>query len=245
MRDWISQRPRVVRLSLEAAWIAGGQALAVAGMLVGVRVMTEWLSPRDYGFVALSLTLVTLVQQVLMGGLGQGIARFYSIAKDAGAFGPYMRASLRLMIFASIATLAVGLLLSASVLGSQHGSWLTLMAASTLFALFSGWNGNLSGFQNAARQRKIVAFHAALDAWLRVLLALAFMRAAGASATAVILGYAASSAVATFSQLLFLRRLGDVPSMQERPRESGASWETSIWQFSWPSPYGASSPGYS
>ena len=41
------------------------------------------------------------------------------------------------------------------------------LIAATVFALISGLNGVLSGLQNAARQREVVAWHRALEQWLR------------------------------------------------------------------------------
>ena len=61
--------------------------------LVLVRVLTEFLDPVQYGEVALGLTLTGLVNQVVMGGLGNGISRFYTIAAEKNAFGDYLAAA--------------------------------------------------------------------------------------------------------------------------------------------------------
>ena len=51
-----------------------------------------------------------------------------------------------------------------------------------------------------------MAFHGGLDAWLRILLAVAAVFLMGASSTAVVIGYTCASLVVTVSQLAFLRR---------------------------------------
>ena len=69
---------RFVRLSKEGFWIVLGQAIAVLGSLVGVRVLTGLLTSAEYGELALGMTLAILVGQTLFGPLGQGATRFYA-----------------------------------------------------------------------------------------------------------------------------------------------------------------------
>ena len=52
------------------------QAAAVAGALIGVRVLTGILPPAQYGELALGLTIATLVNQVIMAPLTGGFFRF-------------------------------------------------------------------------------------------------------------------------------------------------------------------------
>ena len=60
---------RFRRLGHEFFWITLGQAVAVSGALVGVRVLTGLLAPEAYGQLALGMTLATLVNQIVLGPL--------------------------------------------------------------------------------------------------------------------------------------------------------------------------------
>jgi len=155
---------RYYHLAKEGTWILLGQVSAVLGALVLVRVLTEYLDPVQYGRIALGLTVVGLVDQVAMGGLSNGISRFYSVAAEKQEFGGYVRASRRLIFFATLVVFGAGatLLTGLSLLGGDR--WISLAAAALLFAVLSIYNSTLSGIQNAARQRAVVAFHGALDA---------------------------------------------------------------------------------
>ncbi len=73
---------RIKRLAKEGSWIVIGQIAVVAGALVLVRVLTEYLAPAQYGQLALGLTVAGLVNQVVMGGITAGIGRFYAIAAE-------------------------------------------------------------------------------------------------------------------------------------------------------------------
>jgi len=225
----LSERFR--RLSREGSWIVIGQIVAVLGALVLVRVLTQLLDPAQYGQLALGLTVAGLVNQVVMGGVTAGIGRFYSIAAEKNDLTRYLHASRRLMGYATAVVVAIALVLMAGLLWLGYSQWMGLAAGALALSVLSGYNASLSGIQNAARQRAVVAFHGGLDAWLKILLAVGVMLWLGSSSTAVVLGYALSSLLVTGSQLLFLRRL--IRPQGQKPRAS-ANWGRQIWVYSWP-----------
>lgn len=226
-------RQRIVRLSREAGWILAGQIASVLGALVLVRVLTEYLEPAEYGQLALGLTIAGLVNQVVMGGITNGISRFYSIAAEKSNLWGYLRTSSRLMGYATlvVAAIALALMIGLSVAGQSQ--WLGLTAAVLVFSILSGFNSSLSGIQNAARQRSIVALHSGMDAWLKIGLAVGVMLWLGTSSTAVVIGYTLSALMVTISQLVFLgrmlRRQGNIPRS-----DGNEDWARQIWHFSWP-----------
>ena len=68
------------RLLKEGSWIAIGQIVSGLGSIILVKVLTEKLSPTPYGEMALGLTISSLMNNIVIGGINNGIARFYSIA---------------------------------------------------------------------------------------------------------------------------------------------------------------------
>jgi O-antigen/teichoic acid export membrane protein len=222
---------RYFRLAKEGTWVATGQICSVLGSLVLVRVLTEYLEPVQYGQIALGLTVAALVNQAVLGGLTNGISRFFSIASEREDLRGYLRASSRLMALATLLVSAIGVLLLLGLFLLDYSRWIGLALAALVFAVLSGFSGAISAIQNAARQRAVVAFHGGLDAWLKILLAVAAMRWLGNSSTAVMLGYAGSSLLVTCSQLLFMRRLIWTKTARVA---SSASWSSQIWEFSWP-----------
>lgn len=187
--------------------------------------------PSQYGQLALGLTVAGLVNQVVMGGINNGIIRFYSIATEKKNLTGYLKASWRLMLYATIAVIVIGLLLIGGLLWLGYSQWMGLAAAALLFSLLSGYNSSLSGIQNAARQRAVVAFHGGLDAWLKVILALGLMLWLGSSSTVVIIGYVLSSFLVNVSQFIFLRSLISQGSDQTSEKYQ---WVLHIWTYSWP-----------
>lgn len=223
--------PRFRRLAKEGSWIVIGQIASVLGALVLVRVLTEHLDPTQYGQLALGLTVAGLIGQVVTGGVTAGIGRFYSIAAEKQDLPGYLRASRRLMVYATVAVVAIGLVLMAGLLWLGYSQWMGIAAAALMFSVLSGYNSSLSGIQNAARQRAVVAFHSGLDAWLKILLALGVLLWLGTSSTAVLIGYALSSLIVTCSQFLFLRRL--IPGQANKTGDV-TLWMRQMWMYSWP-----------
>lgn len=228
-----AERERILRLSKEGGWIVLGQIATVTGMLVLVRVLTEYLSPAEYGQLALGLTIAGLVNQVVMGGVTNGIGRYYSISVEKGGLWGYLRASGQLLGYATVAVVIIAVVLVFSLWVTNYSHWIGLVIAVLVFSILSGYSSALNGIQNAARQRAIVALHTGMNAWLKIGLAVGAILWLGSDSTAVVMGYTLSALVITASQLFFLNSLmhhqGASPG-----GESHEEWARAMWQFSWP-----------
>ncbi len=224
---------RFKRLAKEGSWIIAGQVAALAGALVLVRVLTERLEPAQYGQLALGLTVAGLVNQTVLGGISAGIARLYSIADEQKALRAYLEDSVRLLVYAALAVVVIGLAVMAGLMSLGYSQWVGLAAAALVFSLLSGFTGVLTGIQNAARQRAAAAFNIGLDAWLKIAFAAAMMLWLGSTSTAVVVGYCCSSLLILLSQLFMLRQ---TMTAQDAPSANagGHDFLRQIWSFSWP-----------
>lgn len=224
-------RPRLHRLAKEGSWIIIGQIGAVAGGLVLIRVLTEHLDPVQYGQLALGLTVATLVEQVVMVGVIASIGRFYSIAVEKQELHGYLRASRRLLGYATLMVMCIALVLSTGLLCLGYSHWMGMVTAALVFAVLSGFSSTLIGIQNAARQRAIAALHNSLDAWLKILLVLGAMFWLGTASFAVVVGYCCSSLLVTVSEFMFLRRT--LPQ-NTTCSEAHTPFIRQMWVYSWP-----------
>lgn len=223
--------PRLLGLFKEGFWIVLGQAMAMLGLLVGVRLLTELLDPAAYGELALGMTVATLVNQVIFGPVVGGVIRFYAPAVEQGDFVSYSRAVRRFVLMAT----GVVVLLATMVIAGLHltgrAEWEAIVVLAFVFAILSGYNSILSGLQNAARQRSIVALHQGFEAWARFLIAAGFMIWLGKNSTVAMAGYAVAALMVFGSQYVFFRRM--------EPRRVSVlseerSWREQMWRFSWP-----------
>ena len=60
------QKIRVLKAAKEISWITFGQVLVVLGGLVGVRILTNYLTPTQYGELSLGLSVGLLINVVFI-----------------------------------------------------------------------------------------------------------------------------------------------------------------------------------
>jgi O-antigen/teichoic acid export membrane protein len=188
------------------------------------------LDPAAYGELALGMTVASLVNQAVLGPLSNGITRFYAPAQERGDLPGYLRA-VRGLVWAGSGTVAVLMLLTwAGLSAAGQTQWIAITSAALLFAGLSGCNAILSGIQNAARQRSVVALHQGVEPWARLLLAAALLLWLGATSTVAMAGYALGVALVLASQYLFFRKL----VRSDAPAADCGNWLQQIWKYSWP-----------
>lgn len=210
-----------------------GQVMAVIGALVGVRLLTELMIPAEYGELALGMTVVTLVNQVMLWPLRDGATRFYALAVEQGALTSYLTA-VRRLIFLAIGIVVLIIVLSITgLLIVGRTQWIALVVASLIFAILSGYSSILTGIQNAARQRSIAALHQGIESWARFMVAAGMILLLGASSTVAMIGYGVALIPVICSQLLFFRKINPIRS-SSFDSDYGISWRNRICTYSWP-----------
>lgn len=210
-----------------------GQVMAVVGALVGVRLLTELLVPAEYGELALGMTVVTLISQVLFWPLRDGATRFYALAVEQGALTSYLTAVRRLIFLAvGIVVLIIALSMTGLLIVGRM-QWIALVVASLIFAILSGYSSVLTGIQNAARQRSIAALHQGIESWARFMVAACMILLLGASSTVAMIGYAVAMIPVIGSQLLFFRKINPI-RLSAFDSDYGISWRNQICNYSWP-----------
>lgn len=208
-----------------------GQIVNVLGALLLVKVITGTLTPEQYGHVTLALTAVTLIHQIIMGGTLNSIGRYYPIAVDTGETNSFLYAS-KFLIFLNVAIVLVAAL-PAVYLICQTGNQYVAATISAVAALsiVNGFNGAVSSIQNAARRRGIVAFHLALDSWLKIALVLLVVWILGDSSVSVLAAYVVTATIVLVSQIILFNRYKPPPGGGKR---NVADWIRKMSRYSWP-----------
>jgi O-antigen/teichoic acid export membrane protein len=224
------------RIGTEFGWVIAGQAAAAVGSLVGVRLLTQVLSPRSYGELALAMTLATLVQQTILLPIAGASLRFFGPAQEAGQLRAFWGAVRHLSVMAVLGIGVAGgvVLIALGSLGEAR--WIGLATAALLFAILFGFCTILDAMQNAARQRVVVAFHDGIGSWLRFLSAVVLVLLFRPSSAAAMSGYAAASALVLFSQVAFFhKRLQSLGRSESEPAPLlKHSWMRHLVNYAWP-----------
>ena len=206
--------------------------MAVVGSLVGVRLLTGLIAPAAYGELALGMTVATLVNQVVLGPIGNGVMRNYAPALEKGEIYGYFKGVQQLVLLATGTIALFAVLAVSGLLSAGRKEWVAIAVTALLFATLSGYNSILNGIQNAARQRAIVALHSGMVVWVRYLIAAVFLWWLGSTSTVVMEGYCVATLLVLGSQYLFFRRLAYKQMLSNVA--SNGKWLKHIWNFSWP-----------
>ncbi len=227
----------------EFFWITIGQVAAVLAGLVGVRMLTELMSPQAYGRLALGMTIATLFQQIGFKPFGQATLRFYPPAQESNSVLELERHAYRIggyivaILLVSIPVVVVGLLLL------DFEGWALLFSVSAAFSLFRGINGTFDGIQNAARYRIVVASHKGAFAWLRFLIAASLILLTTPDSWVALTGYVIASAIICISQVvLYWQKIRKPAIRREREGqisgvnggEGTQAWSQRLWDYGWP-----------
>lgn len=207
MREGISRlHDSLQRLRGELAWVMAGQAMAFAGGLAAIKILTNMLDVETYGQFAVGLSFAGLISLFVFGPLGQGVLRFFSICREQGSLQQYFEVLRRL--HAGVLKLLCGLFLLAAAISSfvAEGQWTWLVLASLLFGYLGGLNHLFLSLQNALRQRRIVALHQGGDIWLRTVLAVLLLYWFGERADFAMAGYCLGMLAVIASQYRFAFR---------------------------------------
>ncbi len=220
------------RLGKELFLVGVGQAVAAVGSIVGVRLMTGALPPETYGEVALAITFVTLMTQLLIGPLSASLTRYYNFALEKNELPGFLGSSSTLALKISLATVLIFTVGGAYFFLSHQSDYLPLVFFTLAFALVSGINTLLDSIQTAARQRAVVAWHQGMGQWLRYLAAVGLVLILGSYPATAMAGYTLAAVLVLGSQIYFLqRKLPAISLIQSKP---AADWTDRILHYSIP-----------
>jgi O-antigen/teichoic acid export membrane protein len=225
---------RFKRLAQENLWILLGLFCTAGGSLVLVRVLTEFLSPSQYGELSLANTLANLVNQIFMCGLISGIGRFYSIANEKNDLNKYVRDSFYIIGLASIAVIIMCIFLCTWLIFIDRSNLISLIVVTIIFSIITTINSSLSDLQNAARKRKIVTFNTSLDAILKILFAIVILKFLNDSTVSVMIAFLLAAIFTVLSQLACLKQTIGATQTPQGASTEQHQWLRKIWDYAWP-----------
>ena len=222
---------RIKRLTSEGLWSLTGQVSIFIASLILVRVLTNYLDPSEYGQVALGLTAVGLVNQVIMGGITAGIGRYYSVATQRDDLAGYLSASKRLLFLGTVVILILSFFIIFLLHVIHYSYWIATALSLVLFSISNAYNGAYSTFQNASRNRIAAAVFGSLDIYLRIAIVFLVMLLMGYSYSSVLIGYCISScSILGVQTFWFFSKY----SYQLANVSSSFSWRSEILNYSYP-----------
>ena len=214
----------------EVCWVVGGQAATALGTLLGVRILTQFLSPDSYGVVSLATGMSVLAINLVAAPITQAAIHFYPGIVTDGSVSELLASVLRcyrsMAAWIALAALGGGIV----YVGWGHGSPVLVALLVLLFASDCWRSANLS-LLNAARRQERYGLWMAADAWSRPLAASLVVVLVGQSPVVVLASYVIVSAclLAAFSYQLWPTQDSTV-----RAAERAQALDTRMWSYALP-----------
>lgn len=215
----------------EIAWVVGGQAATAIGTLVGVRVLTQFLTPAAYGTVSLALGLSTLAISLVAAPITQAAIHFYPRVILEGSARDLLNSVSRCYRTMAPWIAAVAVIAGVVYVAYGGGTPVLVLLVALLLASDCWRSANLS-LLNAERRQSRYALWMASDAWSRPLAAVAAVLLLGRSPVTVLAAYVLVSGVllAAFSYRLWPQDTAAPTAAEARSR----SWDARMWQYAVP-----------
>jgi O-antigen/teichoic acid export membrane protein len=221
---WAEFVKQVINRGWGVSWTILGQLAYFAGVAAGVKLLTSFLGPWTFGIMALGLTVAGIGSLMFYGPFAQAVLRFYTIARKDGHLAEYFSAIARYQSVSTRGILALTVCLSGGVLLLAGEERAGILFFSLLFMVASGMIAVHMAVHNAAGNHALVASTQAVEAWLRVALAMTGIVLFGPSATVALGGYMlASAGVAVFLWVWGRRKLEGFGQVLEKGTSASES----------------------
>lgn len=229
----VSSRSRILR---EGGWVAAGQLLTAVAALVSIRIMTELLSPEEFGRLTLMVGVAALALGLASTPRLQAVIRYYPEWASRGRLDVLRQVAAKL-ITSLVAAAAIFIVFGWSVASFFTSvSWIAGVLVAALLVIDA-----LRGFEhavlNAARRQQVTAKIQTADAWVRPLLAIPLVAWLGATAEAALLGYVMGSGLVVLGMRYLVRLEGHVTRRRAAsPEEEQAAADLAIRirKYAWP-----------
>lgn len=194
------------KLSKEMSIIVFGKGLSILLSLIGLNMITHLLTPEEYGLFSLYLTISSLGILSIYGPIGQGVVRFYVIARERKMLKSYQKTLVELLRNGTLLIVLLSLTGMFWLFLQKKEEWLYILPLVCILSCTEGSNFVLSMVQNSARNRVLVAFHEVLDKILKIIIPYLFLILLSRNSISTLLGFVVVAIIVLGSQVFFLRQ---------------------------------------
>ncbi|HSO66326.1 MAG TPA: lipopolysaccharide biosynthesis protein [Desulfatirhabdiaceae bacterium] len=225
-----------VQSTKELFWIFFGQVGMGLGWFLGIKLMTRMISPEEFGRFSLGNTWMNLMLVVFFSPIGQGLMRYWSIARAQARVSDFGRASTRFrIILTAVSILLCVVLIVFSVLMDLK-NWMGLIVLSISAGCASGWSNTDILILTADRRRQTASILNCVSACFKPISAALIILVTTSTADMALLGYLMVSLfLAGISGFFYQRAV--TSSIGHSPISNGKEGNplaTEILSFSWP-----------
>jgi len=212
----------------DSIWVAATQFISALGTLAGVRILTEFMTPVDFGEMSLWLGVVSLFTSTLANPTMQALLRFYPEYTAVGQ-GGLIRKVTRIQVEKLLLWSFPVILVLAWVAFDYGWASPTLLLLLALVLCIDIVRMQYLALLSASRNQKIYGAWMALEAWFRPVFAVLGMLLWGINIESIFAGYLCASVIIWF----FLRPMAPV-DLSANDVTHHESIDQRIWKYSFP-----------
>lgn len=221
--DMRMEQEAVSRWSKEGLWTLLGQVGLGIGWLLGIKLVTRFVSPEEFGRFSLGNTWINLVQVVFFSPAAQGLMRYWSIARATERQAAFATAASRFRKSLSVFALMTGLVLVGISWIMGAGDWAWLIVFSIAAGIAGGWFSIDVLVLTADRKRRLSSILNTGSACLRPLGAVLAVVVVAPAAEWAMLGFFLAAVLTAWFSRLGYRAI--VPNV-DRFRSNGPKVDT-------------------
>ncbi|MCA9467337.1 MAG: oligosaccharide flippase family protein [Nitrospira sp.] len=185
-------------------WAITGQIISSAGMVLGVRIITEYVSPSEFGTVSLCMGIVVLGSGVFNGPVYQALLRMYPDMQRQSRLPLLMTEIRQLLIESTGLLMAVSMVAVLIILFFTEVNFVVLLILAGLVVV-EALRGLVATILSAKNEIKRYAFVVTGDVLARQGFAVLLVLILGASVTSIIGGYLVGAALLSLWYVRVLR----------------------------------------
>ncbi|MDX9988224.1 oligosaccharide flippase family protein [Thiothrix unzii] len=212
-----------------------GQVIASIIGLLGIRLLTEYLSPTEYGELTLGLTVSLIVNQLLIGPLGSGVTRFYCTSIEKQQESDFISATIRLLYTSIKLTLVFAILAILLLYIYKNNDWIMIILISILFSILTGINAIINGIWLSNNYQLILSINQCAEPLLRITGGISAILLIGSTGINTYAGFVGGTFIILTLQLYIVYKKS-IPVFFYFEKSTSVSifWQKEILQYSYP-----------
>jgi O-antigen/teichoic acid export membrane protein len=191
--------------SKEASWIIFGQFFGILITLASLRILTELISPLEYGKLTLSLTIITMANQLLFGPLNNGIIRFSPVSIEKKEPNFFFKSVYHLFIKTIAILFILTSILYFILFYIGYTQYYFTLFLCFIISIIYGADSLLNGILNVLRLRKVASLFNFLSIFFKFICAIIFTSFFTPITTIILISYGFATILIVIAQIYFTK----------------------------------------
>ena len=223
-------KEKIKSLLTDGIVVFSSKIAGALGSLFLVYILTNNLSPEEYGILTLAMTFSIVINQLLIGPLGAGSTRFLAAAIEHKESSRYISVIFNFLKKINIIIFILGLILIIVLYTLNiEKDWIYIIFLMILFTIISGYYSIFNGFFLALKKQLSTSIHQALESWLKAIFAFLCIYIFGDTGLIAVIGYILGMIILAVSQVLLFNNV-----KLEKENSNNEEWDKKVFNYSYP-----------